>query len=251
MEWETGRVGMGDMSNTGDVSEKGGASAGDGTVIAESAWVLVLFCVGCGAGIGWLATVLAHWLVTLRWAPFKGPAKLLTSVPEPWLSVGGVVVGAGLGLVVGFVAVHESLAVRVSRSRVVLGVRDASQEFGGDEVGLVVRDGKQLVLLRADGMELAREDCRLPWPRLAGAFAEHGYRWADEDPYREEFRRWVPGTPGLPEGADALLRARAAARKKGEADADDARELRRELLRLGVVVRDEEKRQYWRMPQRP
>lgn len=242
-------LGTGDMGNTGDLSKQGESSADGGTVIAESAWVLVLFCVGCGAGIGWLVTVLADWLVTLRWAPFKGPAELLTSVPEPWLSVGGVAVGALLGLVVGFVAVHESLAVTVSRGRVVLSVRDASQEFGGDEIGLVARDGKQLVLLGADGMEIAREDCGLNWQRVAGAFAEHGYRWADEDPYREEFRRWVPGTPGLPEGADALLRARAAARKKGEQEADDARELRGELLRLGVVVRDEKKRQYWRMPQ--
>ncbi|WP_461080953.1 CysS/YqeB C-terminal domain-containing protein [Streptomyces deserti] len=32
--------------------------------------------------------------------------------------------------------------------------------------------------------------------------------------------------------------------------AEDARELRRELLRLGVVVRDEGKRQYWRVVQR-
>ncbi|MGN9756320.1 YqeB family protein [Streptomyces sp. SD31] len=236
------------MRDTGDLSEKGGAADGDVTVIAESAWVLALFCVGCGVGIGWLVTVLAGWLVTLPWAPFKGPAELLTSVPEPWLSLGGVAVGALLGLVVGGVAVHESLSVSVSRSRVVLGIRDASQEFEDDEIGLVARDGKQLVLLRADGMELAREDCGLSWQRVSGAFAEHGYRWADEDPYREEFRLWVPGTPGLPEGADPLLRARAAARKKGEQEADDARELRGELLRLGVVVRDEKKRQYWRMP---
>ncbi|MFJ8533161.1 hypothetical protein [Streptomyces sp. NPDC093591] len=248
MELETGRVGVGDMRDTGELSKEGGAADGGVSVIDETAWVLVLFCVGCGAAVGWLVTVLAHGLVTLRWAPFKGPAELLTSVPEPWLGVGGVVVGALLGLVVGFVAVHESLAVRVSRSRVVLGVRDATQEFDGDEIGLVVRDGKQLVLLGVDGMELAREDCRLSWTRLAGAFVEHGHRWADEDPHQEEFRRWVPGMPGLPEGADALLRARAAARKKGEQDADDARELRRELLRLGVVVRDEKKRQYWRMP---
>ncbi|MET9971210.1 hypothetical protein ABZZ80_36255 [Streptomyces sp. NPDC006356] len=170
-------------------------------------------------------------------------------MPEPWLGVGGVVVGAGLGLVVGFVAVHESLSVSVSPGRVVLGVRDSSQEFGRDEVALVVRDGKQLVLLGPDGMEIARETCGLSWARLAEAFAEHGYRWADEDPHLEEFRRWVPGMPGLPEGADALLRAREAARKKEE-NSEDARELRGELLRLGVVIRDEKRRQYWRMPLR-
>ncbi|WP_185932831.1 hypothetical protein [Streptomyces sp. WAC 01325] len=166
-------------------------------------------------------------------------------MPEPWQSVGSVGVGAVLGLVVGFIAVHESLSVRVSADRVVLGVRDSSQDFGRDRIGLVVRDGKQLVLLGPDGMEIAREECGLPWARLAEAFAAHGYRWADEDPHLEEFRRWVPGMPGLPDGADALLRARAAAREK-DAGADDARELRGELSRLGVVVRDEKGRQYWR-----
>ncbi|MEY9991636.1 hypothetical protein ABIE67_003668 [Streptomyces sp. V4I8] len=241
----------GDASSAGDLRwEKGDAVGGKGsTSLAESAWVLTLFCTVCGAGIGWLVTLLADWLVALSWAPLQGPAKLVTSVPEPWLTIGGIAVGAVLGLAVGFVAVHESLSVRVSADCVALGVRGSSQEFGRDEIALAVRDGRQLVLLGPDGMEIAREDCGLPWERLADAFAEHGHRWADEDPHREEFRRWVPGTPGLPEGADALLTARAAARKK-EGDTEDARELRQELLRLGVVVRDKKKRQYWRMPVR-
>ncbi|MFJ7078113.1 hypothetical protein [Streptomyces sp. NPDC098781] len=63
--------------------------------------------------------------------------------------------------------------------------------------------------------------------------------------------RRLPSTaaalPGLPEGADALMRARAAARER-DGGADDSRELRGELLKLGVVVRDEGKRQYWRVP---
>ncbi|MET7601504.1 hypothetical protein ABZS96_03020 [Streptomyces avermitilis] len=220
------------------------------TVLAESAWVITLFCVVCGAGIGWLVTLLADWLVTLPWAPLEGPAKLLTSVPEPGRTIGAVAVGALLGLLVGFVAVHESLSAGISDSRVVLTIRDTSQEFTHDEIALVFRDGKQLVLLGPNGLEIAREDCGLPWRRLADVFAAHGYRWADEDPHRHEFRRWVPGTPGLPEGADALLRARAEARNKQD-DAEDARELRGELTRLGVVVRDENERQYWRMPQQP
>ncbi|NUT28549.1 MAG: hypothetical protein HOV84_22010 [Streptomyces sp.] len=216
-------------------------------MVAESAWVLVLFWVGCGALVGWLVVLLAGWLVTLPWAPLDKPAELVSSVPEPWRTVGAVGVGAVLGLGLGLLAVHESLAVRVSRRRVVLTVRDASQEFGRDEVALVVRDGKQLVLLGPDGMEIARERCDLSWQRVSDAFGGQGYRWSDEDPHREEFRRWVPGMPGLPEGADALLRARAAAREK-DGNSEDVRELRRELLRLRVVVRDEKQRQYWRMP---
>jgi len=54
----------------------------------------------------------------------------------------------------------------------------------------------------------------------------------------------VEDLPGLPEGAGALLRARAQALEKRK-DREVA-ELRRELGRLGVVVRDEKRRQYWR-----
>ncbi|MFF8938766.1 hypothetical protein ACF08O_29415 [Streptomyces paradoxus] len=223
--------------------------AGDTTELAESAWVIVLFCVACGAVAGALLPLLARLLLTLPWAPLEGPAELLTSVPEPALTLGTIAVGVLGGLLLGFTAVHESLSVRVSGTHVTLAVRDGSQEFTREEISVLFRDGKQLVLLGPDGMERARERCGLPWQRLADALTEHGYAWVEQDPYRAEFRRWVPGTPGLPPGADALLRARAQAREH-EDDARDARELRDELLRLGVVVRDEEKRQYWRLVRR-
>ncbi|MEV8595390.1 hypothetical protein [Streptomyces sp. NPDC052012] len=232
-----------------DLDKRPASQADEATVLAESAWLITVFCVVCGAGIGGSATLLAKWLVTLKWAPLKGPAKLLTSIPEPGLTLGAVTVGALLGLLVGLIAVHESLSVRIADDRVVLTTRETSQDLGHDDIASAFRDGKQLVLLAPDGMEIAREDCGLPWPRLAEAFAAHGYRWEDEDPHRDEWRRWVPGTPGLPEGADALLKARAKARKQG--DSEDARELRGELRRLGVLVRDEKQRQYWRTPRRP
>ncbi|MBR8642348.1 hypothetical protein KEF29_31085 [Streptomyces tuirus] len=223
--------------------------AGGSTELAESAWAIVLVCVACGAVAGALLPLLARLLLSLPWAPLKGPAELLTSVPEPALTLGTVAVGVLGGLLLGFSAVHDSLSVRVRDTHLTLTIRDSSQEFTREEISVLFRDGKQLVLLGPDSLELAREHCGLPWQRLADTLVEHGYEWAEEDPYRAEFRRWVPGTPGLPEGADALLRARAQARKH-EDDAKDARELRGELLRLGVVVRDEEKRQYWRLVRR-
>ncbi|MFF3942316.1 YqeB family protein [Streptomyces phaeofaciens] len=221
---------------------------GRGTVVvAESAWGAVAFCVACGVGLGWLVPLLADWLVSLPWAPLEGPAELLHAVPEPGRTLGALAVGAVLGLVVGCVAVHESLSVRVSGTHVGLTIRDEERAFPRSEVAHAVRDGKQLVILGPTGAELAREDCGLPWDRLAQAFTGHGYRWADEDPHRDEFRRWVPGAAGLPEGANALLHARARALRTND-DASDARELRAELVRLGVVVRDEKGRQYWRLP---
>ncbi|MFJ7341164.1 hypothetical protein ACIQU3_12855 [Streptomyces sp. NPDC101110] len=216
------------------------------TELAEPAWAVVLFCVACGAVAGALLPLLARLLLALPWAPLEGPAELLTSVPEPALTLGTTTVGVLGGLLLGFTALHESLSVRVCDTHVTLAVRDGVQEFTREEASVFFRDGKQLVLLGPDGLERARERSGLNWSRLAGTLTAHGYTWAEQDPHHAEFRRWVPGAPGLPTGADALLRARAQAREDG-GGAGEARELRGELLRLGVVVRDEDKRQYVRV----
>ncbi|MEU8916541.1 CysS/YqeB C-terminal domain-containing protein [Streptomyces nigrescens] len=55
--------------------------------------------------------------------------------------------------------------------------------------------------------------------------------------------------PGLPQGANALLKARAQLLDK-KSSTEDLRELREELARVGVVVRDEKRQQYWRLNQR-
>ncbi|MEV2197191.1 hypothetical protein AB0I02_40375 [Streptomyces phaeochromogenes] len=167
-----------DMEKSGPDPRDGTvAGSGEATVLAEPVWQLMLVCVGCGGVGGWLLTLLADLWLSLPWVPMKGPARLLTSVPEPWLTVGAVVVGLALGVLVGFIAVYESLTARISDSGVVLTIRDSDQEFTHDEIALACRDGKQLVLVAPDGGELSRERCGLPWRRLAEAFTAHGYEW--------------------------------------------------------------------------
>ncbi|MEF9907552.1 YqeB family protein [Streptomyces sp. P9-A2] len=215
------------------------------TMLGEPAWrtvcVYIVFVLA-GAGVGWLVGFLADWLVTLPWAPLQGPAELVASIPAPGLPAAGSVAGLALGLV----AQHEQLVIRLSGDRVVLTRKGRAQEFSHDAIAAVFRDGKQLVLLGHEGGELTRQECDLDMGRVADAFAEHGYVWADADPHKDEFRRWVPDTPGLPEGANAILRARQESLEKKSPSDDDVRELREELARLGVVVRDEKRRQYWR-----
>ncbi|MFJ9413355.1 hypothetical protein ACIRPT_04220 [Streptomyces sp. NPDC101227] len=216
------------------------------TVLGRSAWgtacVYVVFVL-VGTGVGQLAGLLADWLVTLPWAPLQGPARLLASIPGPWWLPAA---GAVAGLVLGLVAQHEELVVRLTDERVVLRRKGRDREFPHEAIATVCRDGKQLVLLGHDGGELTREECDLDAGRAADAFTGHGYTWADADPHQGEFRRWVPDAPELPEAANAFLKARQGAlEKKGPSD-DDVRELRDELARLGVVVRDEKRRQYWR-----
>ena len=54
----------------------------------------------------------------------------------------------------------------------------------------------------------------------------------------------MPDTPDLPAAVNALLRARERALEDG--DHADAADLRREITKLGHVVRTEHHRQYWR-----
>ncbi|WP_229858979.1 YqeB family protein [Streptomyces poonensis] len=215
------------------------------TVLSQSTWTTLGIYAGfvlAGAGLGWLVSPLAHWLVTLPWAPLQGPAELLASLPAAVPATAG----SAAGLVLGLVAQHEQLAIRLSDDRVVLTSKGRERTFSHDAVATVFRDGGRLVLLGHDGGELTRQECDLNADRVADAFTGHGYAWADTDPHKDEFRRWVPATPGLPEGADALLTARQKSLEKNGASDEDVRELREELARLGVVVRDEKRRQYWR-----
>ncbi|MFC4018871.1 hypothetical protein ACFOW4_13090 [Micromonospora sp. GCM10011542] len=197
-----------------------------------------------GAGAGWLLTATAGWVAELPWAPVQELFELLDRLPEPQATAGTVLVGTLAGLVVAGLGTAERLVVTVDAARVELRRGGREQEFGRAEARGVFADGKELVLLDADGAELVRESSDLPADRLAAAFRSHGWAWTDGDPHRAAYRLWVPGLPGLPAGADALLRPRQRAVEKDRRD--DARELRRELGRIGVVVRDEARRQYWR-----
>ncbi|WP_406107475.1 hypothetical protein [Micromonospora globbae] len=201
-----------------------------------------------GAGAGWLLAAGAGWVADLPWAPLQGLFEALSRLPEPHVTVGTTAVGAVAGLVLAGVGTAERLTVTVDRERAALRCDGRRQEVPRRDVRVVLLDGRDLVLLDADGGELARERSDLDADRLRSAFRAHGWPWSDEDPYRGAFRLWVPDLPGLPAGADPLLRARARAVERNRHG--DARELRRELGRLGVVVRDEERRQYWRLTAR-
>jgi hypothetical protein len=208
---------------------------GGGTLLVRWAGLPV-----AGAVSLWLATLLVDWLVTLPWTPFRGPLELAASIPEPWSTLGAVTVGVVGGLLLAIVAHGERLAVTVSADRLLLVGDEYSATFERAEVSAVFVEKGHLVVLGRDTGELARRPSELDRARLAEAFRRNGFPWREADPH--VYRRWVPDTPGLPAGANALLAARARSK-----DADDARELRAELVRLGVLVRGDKDEQHWRV----
>lgn len=225
----------------------------DETVVAHPAWVWRLLRIGfplLGAGAGGLLLLAAGWVVSLPVAPLQGLFRVVDRAPQPWAGIGVVALGAGAGLLLAFASEQDSLVVTVSPGRVGLRRGAHATELAGGQVGAAFLDGEELVLLDPAGRERARMKSDLGQDRLAAAFTGHGYRWhAGGDPYRDQYRRWVPDTPDLPPAANALLRARERALAKP--DHDDAADLRAELARLGVVVRQEQRRQYWRRTETP
>ncbi|MBA8824533.1 hypothetical protein FHX42_001880 [Saccharopolyspora lacisalsi] len=216
------------------------------TVVAEPAWIRYGSWLGCpllAAGAGWLVKEAAEWLVTLPWLPVPGPVALAASIPHGTLVA--LVLGALAGLAFAFLWARERLSVIVSREAVALKRDGTSREFAGTDVGAVFQDSGELVLLAPGGNELAREESDLPFRHLREAFLAHAYAWCPEgDPHATEYQLWVQDAPGLPSGAGAVLKAREQALRKN--DKKEATVLRAELIKLGIVVRDEDKRQYWR-----
>lgn len=198
-----------------------------------------------GGGLGFAIIRLLDLLLGLKWVPFQGPLELINSIPA--VIALPVMIGLGLtaGLVFGVMAVREELSVTVDYEEVKLKRGGFDRTIGRSAIATVFRDRKELVFLGADTNELARELIDQPTAELSAAFTRYGYPWrADGDPQRDEFRVWSPQTVGLPVGASALLTVRAKALSDDKTD--EARTYRDELARLGIVVRDEGGKQYWR-----
>jgi hypothetical protein len=223
------------------------------TVVAEPPWVLPVVWIAfppLGAGAGWLLKAAAGWVASLRWAPFRGPFKLVDSIPEPQVTIAALVIGGLAGLALAYQVAMENLTVTVSGDQVTLARGGSVRAITRASVSSVFLDGKHLVLLGQATEELARESVDLSADRLSDAFLTHGFPWREDgDPYEDDYRRWVEETPDLPPGAAALLKARARALARG--DKEDVADLRAELAKLGLVLRDQNKRQYWRRAGRP
>ncbi|MEU7614587.1 hypothetical protein AB0M91_05290 [Micromonospora rifamycinica] len=220
---------------------------GAATTVGGDVGELVVMWLGfplLGAAVGGLLPLVADGVAGLPWAPVQGWFELVAGLPYRRALVGGVLLGMLAGLLVAHVGTRERLIVTVDRGGVRLRRDGVDRDLLRRCVTAVFTDRRELVLLGPAGEELTRERSDLSRRRLRDAFREHGWPWQDADPHREAYRRWVEGLPDLPPGADPLLRAR---QRAVEADRErDAREMRGELARLGVVVRDEGKRQYWR-----
>ncbi|GAA2603802.1 hypothetical protein Adu01nite_34930 [Paractinoplanes durhamensis] len=186
-----------------------------------------------------LLVVRAAW-----WLSLPGPFALIRRLPAPTTTAVAVTLGVLLGAVLAALVDRESLTVRIGPAEVVLSRPGTESRVPRADVAVAFPDRDQLILLGHTGRELTRAPCHLSVRRLRAGFTERGIAWADQDPYLSVYRRWVPGLPEIEPTAHALFAARQTALTAR--DERDQHELRTELGRLGYVVRDDHKRQYWR-----
>lgn len=211
------------------------------TTVPTPWWARVLGWLGLPA----VGAVLLYLLLRVAaWVPLPGPFELIRELPEPVSSIVAAVVGTVIGLVLATMADQESLTVRLSTTDIVLTRPGYRRTLARADVAVAFSERDRLILLGRTGRELAREPSHLSRAKLSAAFREHSIAWSDQDPYLETYRRWVPDLPDVPAAAGAVFAARQTALK--ENDESDVKELREELGRLGFVVRDDHKRQYWR-----
>ncbi|GAA1224500.1 hypothetical protein GCM10009676_02580 [Prauserella halophila] len=204
-----------------------------------------------GAAGGWLLSNVPGWLPALPdWVsalPFlPGPEKIeaVAGLSGPVLTIVLAVLGAGGGVLLAASAYDEVITVEVDDAAVRVAASGATTEVARDRFGVAFLDGKELVILDVDTAEVVRVVTDHDARRLRDAFAAHTYPWSEGDPHEGTYRRWLDGTAELDDHVQALLRTRREA--LASKDTGDAAALRRELAEHGVVVRDEEGRQYWR-----
>ncbi|WP_026928974.1 YqeB family protein [Glycomyces tenuis] len=225
-----------------------GGSTDDRTVVSEPGWLTPALWVGLplvGGVLGWVLTLVAEWYVGLPVAPLQGPVEWLTdlsTVPRIAVAVG---VGVVAGLVIALLIVSALLTVTVDRRGIETKRGDDEQRAEAAAVASVFVEDKRMVVLGHRGEELVSVEFDLDRRELRAAVERHGYRWSEGDPFKDAYRLWVPDAEGLPAGANPVLKARQGAVRDGKGD--DAAELRAELAKLGVVVRDEDKKQHWRL----
>ncbi|MEU6768486.1 hypothetical protein ABZ916_39010 [Streptomyces sp. NPDC046853] len=187
---------------------------------------------------------LARWLSKSPVLPWRDPIEFAGSLDKPWQTAIAVGLGLVAGLLIAVTEMAETLKLKLTNQELAVEQHERTRTIERARVSAVFLDGKNLVVLDETSRQFTRGVHEAAAPVLAEAFRSHGYPWRDSDPHASLFSRWIPGAPGLPAEAHAVLAARKVALKSKAGE--DVRDLGETMQGLGYVVRDEGKDQYWR-----
>lgn len=168
----------------------------------------------------------------------------ISSLNHFWVSIVATIIGVIVGLVFSIIVFSETLKVIVSDNKLKLVIDDVEKAIEKKEVSAIYLENKDLVVLGQSGHELYRGLLESKLEVIQEAFSHQSYPWKEEDPFASQYKRGVLDHPDFPADINALLNARARALK--EENKEEAKHLREDLAKVGVVIRDEKKAQYVR-----
>ncbi|MGN8645768.1 YqeB family protein [Gracilibacillus sp. HCP3S3_G5_1] len=198
-----------------------------------------------GALLGWFIPNIAEWAIKIPFIPFEGVLEWIATLESQWISVIGVILGVIAGVFFVLYAFSETLRITITDEEVKLNFKEKVNNIHKTETSAIYMEGKDLVFLSTDGNELFRGQSESKKELVSEAFKHHRYPWKDKDPFKNQYQRWVADHPDFPPHVNALLSARERALKNDETE--EAKVLRKDLADHGVVIRDENKRQYVRI----
>jgi len=197
-----------------------------------------------GAVLGWCIRPLATWASDIDPLPFGRVIDLIAGWNVVWATAVLTAVGLLAGLALALYVLHDTVTVTIGPTTLELTRGDRSTAFDRTEIDAVYVEAKRLIVLDRETAELANEPFDAHPEKLAAELRRNGYPWCDADPYASAYRRWLDGSPELSDAEHFVLRTRGKA--LADDDDDELADLRKELTKLGLVVRDEGNRQYWR-----
>ncbi len=225
------------------------SDSGGTTTVRIPARYTTIFTVG-GAVAGLIAAFivgpLVGWLIGLiGGAP--GPLRLAAELPFVWALPVLTVVGAVVGFVIVASWSDSAGSVEVGADGITVHSKDADRHLLRSRARRVIAEKKELIVLDEETREVFRgpvEDEMLPGLRMA--LRDHGFPELESvDPYSQDYTTWVEGDGRLGDEAEELLRARRRALADDRPGA--AEEALDGLRRRGVMVRDREGRQQYRL----
>src|SRR5690625_1233074 len=203
-----------------------------------------------GAGIGLVLALLVEpvvsWLLE-RIDTAPAPLLLTYHLPLVWSAPLLTVLGGVVGWILFSLWNDEVGRVVIDHQAMRVEGKDSTAVFPRQEIAEVFLDKDELVLVDGDSRELSRttSDSSLAH-KLSSALTTFDYPWAGaRDPRESAFVDWVDRSPELEEPVHTLLRARRRAladQKSGEAEST-----REQLSEHGVIVRDRDKKQQYRL----
>lgn len=218
------------------------------TIAIPTKWIVGFGVAGATVGFGSAFVVgpIVSWLLGLI-GDAPGPLRLAATLPLEWAIPALALVGLCLGIWVGREWQKDHGDTTISSEGVTIRRGGSGHHVARDQVSGVFTDGHELILIDQSTKELLRTPTdQILVTRLQQAFEGLGYPWqGTSDPLEKDFVTWIDGKDPLDARAHALLRARHRAQAdKQSGSAEDARD---DLRDLGIIVRDRDKAQQYRV----